>query len=98
MSSAEAELSSLIKGACEGVGVKNLLEEMDLKTSLTTFIDSSAARGVSQRIGVGKIKHMSVKTMWIQEKGSGENLGGGEDPPEGKSKWLLHTSYYDEGV
>eukprot|EP00972_Heterocapsa_arctica_P097928 14448885-Heterocapsa_arctica.AAC.1 len=28
--------------------------------------DASAARGMSNRHGVGKVKHLEVKTLWMQ--------------------------------
>ena len=35
---------------------------------MDNYCDSSAARGVINRQGVGKIKHLEVKHMWVQEK------------------------------
>ena len=30
-------------------------------------LDSAAARGVLQRQGCGKIRHLEVKTLWVQQ-------------------------------
>ena len=66
--SGEAELNSLTKGASEGLAVKNLLEEFGISLSLDCYCDSSSARGIAQRLGAGKVKHLEVKQLWIQEK------------------------------
>ena len=34
---------------------------------MEVFLDSSAARGVFQRQGVGRIRHLEVKSLWVQE-------------------------------
>ena len=33
----------------------------------SVYSDSSAARGICRRTGVGRIKHMQVRWMWVQE-------------------------------
>ena len=39
---------------------------------LRLLTDSSAARGIIQRQGCGKVKHLDVEALWIQER---ETLG-----------------------
>ena len=34
--------------------------------------DSSAAKGIVMRQGAGKVKHLDIKSLWIQER---ENIG-----------------------
>ena len=41
---------------------------LDVKT------DSSAARGIVMRNGAGKVKHLSVKQLWVQEMESQKRL------------------------
>ena len=36
--------------------------------------DASAARGVVQRQGAGRIKHLQVKQLWVQERESSGDL------------------------
>ena len=69
LSSGEAELTSLTKGACELTGVLNLVNE-NLGNGIVgkCRCDSSAARGTAQRTGVGQLKHVSIKQLWIQER------------------------------
>eukprot|EP00972_Heterocapsa_arctica_P011220 1643301-Heterocapsa_arctica.AAC.1 len=34
---------------------------------MTIYGDAAAARGISHRFGVGRIKHLEVKTLWLQQ-------------------------------
>lgn len=70
LSSGEAELNAMVMGASELMGFINLLKEaavLSAETQGTLRTDSSAARGTSLRQGTGKIKHLGVKQLWIQE-------------------------------
>ena len=67
LSSGEAELNSMVKGCSEGIGVLELMREMGCNTGLYSIeTDSSAAKGTVMRHGVGKMKHLSTKQLWIQ--------------------------------
>ena len=69
LSSAEAELNALCKAAQEGLGAKYLSEELCHPLVLKT--DASAARGVVQRQGSGKVKHLSIRQLWDRERITG---------------------------
>ena len=66
-SSGEAEYYALVKAACEALGVQSLLRDMGKAATITLWIDSSAAKGIASRTGLGKMRHMEVKFLWIQE-------------------------------
>ena len=68
LSSCEAELNGICKAAQEGLAAKHLSEEIFYPEKLEINTDSSAARGVIQRQGAGKVKHLSVKQLWVQEQ------------------------------
>ena len=67
LSSCEAELNSTLKGAIEGLNVQRLANAFNDWPSLELRTDASASRGVIMRQGVGKVRHLHVKQMWIQE-------------------------------
>ena len=48
----------------------NMSDEMYQYLPLRLLTDSSAARGIIQRQGCGKVKHLDVKSLWIQERES----------------------------
>ena len=74
LSSCEAELNAICKAATEGLGVKNMSREMGMEEDLEIRTDASAAVGVVQRQGAGKVKHLDVKQLWVQEQENLKNL------------------------
>ena len=70
LSSAEAELHGLAKCASEGLAAKNMAEECFMNIPMRLLTDSSAAKGIIMRNGVGKVKHLEVKCLWVQERES----------------------------
>ena len=67
LSSGEAELSAQVKGVSEGLCVRNVAKDLGVELRLRTHADSSAARGILNRVGVGKLKHLEVKHLWVQD-------------------------------
>ena len=71
LSSAEAELVALSKLAMEMLGVRSMASEwrmMDGCAASKLFVDASAALSIAKRHGAGKMGHINVKTLWLQEK------------------------------
>ena len=67
LSSGEAELNAIVKGCSEGIGVYELLRDLGCNPKIfSSETDSSAARGTVLRTGVGKMKHLSTKQLWVQ--------------------------------
>jgi hypothetical protein len=67
LSSAEAELIAAVRGAAEGLAMKSILSDLGEECSLRICLDSSAAIGICRRTGVGKIRHLDTRLLWIQE-------------------------------
>ena len=68
LSSGESEFYALVKAGAVGLGVKAMLEEWEIPTRLVLLSDSSAARGIVSRKGLGKTRHVQTRYLWIQEK------------------------------
>jgi hypothetical protein len=68
LSSAEAELNAAVKAAQEGLGVSHLEEEMGQWMRVRLRGDSSANHGRTQRQGAGKVKHLTVRQLWLQQQ------------------------------
>ena len=45
-----------------------MAEDLGVKVRIRVHSDSSAAIGISRRRGLGKIRHLSVGDLWIQER------------------------------
>ena len=67
LSSAEAELIAAVRGAAEGLAVQSLMRDFGRKCGLRIHLDSSAAIGICKRTGVGKIRHLDTRLLWMQE-------------------------------
>ena len=68
LSSAEAELYSLVKGAAQTLGMMALARDLGVSLQATVNTDASAALGIIQRQGLGKLRHVSTQFLWVQEK------------------------------
>ena len=55
------------------MGIRSVLADLGCKVRLVVCTDSSAAKGMASRRGLGKVRHVEVNQLWVQEKvGSGE--------------------------
>ena len=68
MSSGEAEYGAIVKGACQGLGIQSMAADWGIKANLKVRSDSSAAIGISNRLGLGQMRHLSVRHLWVQDK------------------------------
>ena len=68
LSSGEAELSGICKGASKGIGLRSLCQDLGLPFTLTVLTDATAAIGMCRRRGLGKIRHLAVADLWVQDR------------------------------
>ena len=66
LSSGEAEFNGGVSACSEGLFYHQLLGFMGMCTKMRVHLDSSAARGVFQRQGAGRIRHLEIKSLWVQ--------------------------------
>ena len=66
LSSGEAEWYSLVKSASHGLGFIGLARDLGLDLQLRLWTDSSAAKGIGSRRGIGKIRHLETSSLWLQ--------------------------------
>ena len=75
LSSAEAELHAMVAASAETLGVIGLCEDLGMRMMGEILADSSAALGISNRTGVGKVRHLRIQALWVQEVRSTGRLG-----------------------
>ena len=68
LGSAEAELNAAVKAAQEGLGVAHLEESLGRWLVVQLYGDSSANHGMIRRQGAGKVKHLTVRQLWLQQQ------------------------------
>ena len=65
LSSAEAELGGIVKGAGEALGLQSIAADIGLKVRVKLLADASAAIGICRRSGIGKVRHLAVGQLWV---------------------------------
>lgn len=65
--SGEAEFYAIGSGAAIGLGIRTILEELGFTSQIQVYSDSSAARAMANRLGLGRTRHIAVKYLWIQD-------------------------------
>ena len=68
LSSGEAELSGICKGSSKAIGLRSLCMDLGLTMVLTVLTDATAAIGICRRRGLGKIRHLAVADLWVQDR------------------------------
>ena len=114
MSSGEAEYYAAVKGASEGLGFQAACADLGMweerPVAVKVLTDSSACKGICQRTGLGKIRHIDVALLWLQDmvrrgKISMRKIPGDSNPADLMTKYLtgnktaeisLNLGFYSE--
>ena len=68
LSSAEAEVYAASSGSSDAILLAGILTWISGKrTSIYVYTDSSDAKGILQRRGVGRLRHLSCRILWLLE-------------------------------
>ena len=68
-SSAESEGIALVKTTSEAIGLARIVEEFTGNPMrIALWADASAALGMLDRVGSGKVRHVDVGILWLQQK------------------------------
>ena len=67
LSSGEAAFTGVLRGAGQGLGYQALLNDLGVVVPLCVRTDSSAAIGICNIQGLGKLRHLDTHTLWIQQ-------------------------------
>ena len=74
LSSGEAELYALLKGATQAKGLMSMLYDWNIITHSIVNTDATAVMGIAYRQGLGKTRHMDTQYLWIQKEVRHETL------------------------
>ncbi len=66
-SSDEAQLYAVVRRVAEGLGLNSIAQDVGWSWSVRLWTDSSACKGTCGRSGHGKLKHLDVEDVWLQE-------------------------------
>ena len=97
LSSGEAELGGLCKGAANGIGLRSVAHDLGIELSIRLRSDATAALGIARRLGIGKIRHLDTSLLWIQQKIKDGDLKvdkilGADNPADCLTKFIDQTT------
>ena len=93
LSSAESELYALVKASAESLGIKTTLKDMNKPIGILMFSDASAALGIIQRQGLGRVRHVDCSFLFVQDLNARKTIqygkvAGAENPADLGTKGL----------
>ncbi len=99
LSSGEAEYYAALKGASSALGYQSMLRDIGMETIVTFYSDSSAARGIIHRIGLGNLCHLETGYLWLQAAVANKRLSvrkvnGAENPADLFTKYMSATEMW----
>ena len=68
LSSGEAEFYGVVKASGMALGYQALLDDLGVRIPVRIWTDSSATMGICGRQGVGKLRHVDTRTLWVQQR------------------------------
>ena len=68
LSSGEAELAGVVKGVGEALGLQSFARDLGIAVGICVHADSSAAIGICRRSGIGRVRHLAVGQLLVQER------------------------------
>ena len=54
--------------------MQSVAADLGYELSLRVWVDSTAARAVASRTGLGKVRHLEARYLWVQEAFKGGRL------------------------
>ena len=67
LSSGEAEYYAMVGGAAEALGFQALAADLGWKLGVRLWTDSKAGKGMVSRRGLGKMRHVEARYLWLQQ-------------------------------
>ena len=100
VSSGEAEYYAALKGASSALGFQSMLRDLGVSATIILYTDSSAARGIIHRAGLGKLRHLETGYLWLQSAVKGKKLQvrkvlGAENPADLMTKHLASAEMWN---
>ena len=68
LSSGEAEYYGAVRGASQAIGIRAMLQDLGVQADIAIMVDASAAVGITMRRGLGKIRHIELNELWLQDQ------------------------------
>ena len=100
LSSAEAEYYALVKAGSIALGMRAVYRDLGAPVDLIDlYTDSSGAKGIALRRGLGKLRHVDVHLLWLQfQVNAGvfkiNKVDGKSNPADLMTKYLVQETMH----
>ena len=68
LSSGKSEFYGIVKGASNALGIAGVLSDLGIELHVVISTDSSAAKGIANRRGLGEVRHIELSELWVQDQ------------------------------
>ena len=68
LSSGESEFYGIVKAVAMGLGMKGLMADLGVEVGVQVSTDSRAAKSIASRRGAGRVRHIEVRELWVQDR------------------------------
>ena len=68
LSSGEAEFYGVVKASGVALGYQALLRDLGVGLPVRVWTDSTATMGICGRSGLGKLRHVDTRSLWVQQR------------------------------
>ena len=68
LSSGEAEYYGLVRGVSQALGMRGMYRDLGVNVGINAYVDASAAVGIACRRGLGKVRHIELDQLWLQDQ------------------------------
>ena len=68
LSSGESEYYALVKASSLAIGLQNMLADVNMAMTINVRADAISAIGIASRRGLGRVRHIELAQLWIQER------------------------------
>ena len=58
----------VVKASCEALGSLALAQELWQDMRAIMHVDAAAAKGIVERAGLDRVRHIDVNVLWLQEE------------------------------
>ena len=86
-----------MKASSVALGLRSLYADLDETVKIHVHTDASSAKSIATRRGLGKVRHLAVHLLWLQEKtAAGEvavlKVRGEDNPADVLTKYLAQAN------
>ena len=68
LSAPESEFYAMTTGGARGIHTKNIFSDLQVDVIVRLEADSTSASGICRRRGVGRLRHLHKKGLWLQDQ------------------------------